>query len=158
MDKLTHLDDNGRPRMVDVGHKDDTKRTGVAKGRIYMKKETLERIVQGGMSKGDVLGVAQTAGIMAVKRTWESIPMCHNIAINGVEMDFDIDYEESSIHISCKATTQGKTGIEMEALHGVSIAALTIYDMCKAIDRGMKITDIRLIEKTGGESGEYRAR
>lgn len=156
MSKLTHLDENGRPRMVDVGDKDDTKRLGVAKGTISMKTETLERIIQGDMSKGDVLGVAQTAGIMAVKRTWEAIPMCHNIAINGVEMDFDIDKEQSAIHITCKATTQGKTGIEMEALHGVSVAALTIYDMCKAIDRGMKITDIRLTEKTGGKSGEYK--
>ncbi len=156
MDKLTHLDENGRPRMVDVGDKDDTKRLGVAKGTITMKKETLEKIIQGDMSKGDVLGVAQTAGIMAVKKTWEAIPMCHNIAINGVEMGFDIDEEQSAIHISCKATTQGKTGIEMEALHGVSVAALTIYDMCKAIDRGMKITDIRLTEKTGGKSGEYQ--
>ena len=155
MEKLTHLDQNGRPRMVDVGDKDDTKRIGVAKGTISMKRETLERVINGDMFKGDVLGVAQTAGIMAVKKTWEAIPMCHNISINGVEMDFDVDEEHNSIHITCKATTQGKTGIEMEALHGVSIAALTIYDMCKAIDRGMEITNIRLTEKSGGKSGEY---
>ena len=155
MEKLTHLNQNGRPRMVDVGDKDDTKRIGVAKGTISMKRETLERVINGDMFKGDVLGVAQTAGIMAVKKTWEAIPMCHNISINGVEMDFDVDEEHNSIHITCKATTQGKTGIEMEALHGVSIAALTIYDMCKAIDRGMEITNIRLTEKSGGKSGEY---
>jgi len=155
MEKLSHLDRNGRPRMVDVGNKEDTKRRGVAKGTIIMEKETLERIIQGDMAKGDVLGVAQTAGIMAVKRTWEAIPMCHNIPINGVEMDFEIDNENSAIHISCEATTQGKTGIEMEVLHGVSVAALTIYDMCKAIDRGMIITNIRLTEKTGGKSGDY---
>jgi cyclic pyranopterin phosphate synthase len=156
MGQLTHLDDSGRPRMVDVGDKEDTKRLGVAKGTISMERETLERIIQGDMSKGDVLGVAQTAGIMAVKKTWEAIPMCHNIPITGVSMDFDIDQANSRIHITCRATTQGKTGIEMEALHGVSVAALTIYDMCKAIDRGMKITDIRLTEKTGGKSGDYQ--
>ena len=156
MGQLTHLDDNGRPRMVDVGDKADSKRIGVAKGTITMKEETLERIIQGDMSKGDVLGVAQTAGIMAVKETWEAIPMCHNIPITGVSMDFDIDHAHRAIHITCRATTQGKTGIEMEALHGVSVAALTIYDMCKAIDRGMKITDIRLTEKTGGKSGDYQ--
>lgn len=156
MEELSHLDHNGRPRMVDVGDKEDTKRLGVAKGTIIMKKETLERIIQGDMGKGDVLGVAQTAGIMAVKKTWEAIPMCHNIPITGVEMDFEIDLENSGINISCAASTRGKTGIEMEALHGVSIAALTIYDMCKAIDRGMKIVNIRLTEKTGGKSGEYK--
>jgi cyclic pyranopterin phosphate synthase len=155
MEKLSHIDQNGRPRMVDVGDKEDTKRRGVAKGTIIMEKKTLERIIHGGMAKGDVLGVAQTAGIMAVKRTWETIPMCHNIPITGVEMNFEMDEENSSIHITCEATTKGKTGIEMEALNGVSVAALTIYDMCKAIDRGMKITNIRLTEKSGGKSGEY---
>lgn len=155
MEKLSHLDCNGRPRMVDVGAKEDTQRRGVAKGTIIMKKETLEKIIQGDMSKGDVLGVAQTAGIMAVKRTWETIPMCHNIPITGVEMNFDLDGENNAIHITCEARTIGKTGIEMEALNGVSVAALTIYDMCKAIDRGMKITNIRLTEKSGGKSGKY---
>lgn len=155
MENLSHLDKKGRPRMVNVGNKEDTNRRGVAKGTIVMQKETLERILQGTMGKGDVLGVAQTAGIMAVKRTWETIPMCHNIPITGVEMDFQIDEANNAIHITCEATTQGKTGIEMEALNGVSVAALTIYDMCKAIDRGMKITNIRLTEKSGGKSGEY---
>lgn len=158
MEGLSHLDSNGRPRMVDVGDKEETNRRGVAKGTITMEKDTLERIIQGDMAKGDVLGVAQTAGIMAVKKTWETIPMCHNIPITGVEMDFKMDAENNSIHITCEATTRGKTGIEMEVLHGVSIAALTIYDMCKAIDRGMKITNIRLTEKSGGKSGDYQAK
>jgi cyclic pyranopterin phosphate synthase len=155
MESLSHLDQNGRPRMVDVGEKEDTNRRGVAKGTILMQKETLKRIIQGDMAKGDVLGVAQTAGIMAVKRTWEAIPMCHNIPITGVDMDFETDNVNNAIHITCEATTRGKTGIEMEVLHGVSVAALTIYDMCKAIDRGMIITNIRLTDKTGGKSGEY---
>ncbi len=156
MKELTHMDSQGRPKMVDVTPKEDTHRSAVAKGTIYMNPETLERIIQGGMKKGDVLSVAQTAGIMAVKKTWETIPMCHNIPITGVEMELLPDAEASAIHITVKATTYGKTGIEMEALHGVAVAALTIYDMCKAIDRGMRITDIRLVEKTGGKSGVYR--
>ncbi len=156
MKELTHMDSQGRPKMVDVTTKEDTHRSAVAKGTIYMNPETLERIIQGGMKKGDVLSVAQTAGIMAVKKTWETIPMCHNIPITGVEMELLPDAEASAIHITVKATTYGKTGIEMEALHGVAVAALTIYDMCKAIDRGMRITDIRLVEKTGGKSGVYK--
>ena len=156
MKELTHMDSRGRPKMVDVTPKGDTHRSAVAKGTIYMQPETLERIIQGGMKKGDVLSVAQTAGIMAVKKTWETIPMCHNIPITGVVMELLPDAEASAIYISVKATTYGKTGIEMEALHGVAVAALTIYDMCKAIDRGMRITDIRLVEKSGGKSGVYR--
>jgi len=156
MKDLTHMDSQGRPKMVDVTQKKDTQRTAVAKGTVYMQPETLERILQGTLKKGDVLSVAQTAGIMAVKKTWEAIPMCHNIPISGVEMDMIPDTESSAIHISVKAVTYGKTGIEMEALHGVAVAALTIYDMCKAIDRGMRITDVRLVEKTGGKSGEFK--
>lgn len=157
MDKLTHIDDKGRPKMVDVSEKNDTKRTSVAKGTIYMKPETLSLITSGGIAKGDVLSVAQTAGIMAAKRTWESIPMCHNILITGVEMDFQIDEKESAIYIEASAVTTGKTGIEMESLHAVAVAALTIYDMCKAVDRGMRITDIRLVSKSGGKSGTFTA-
>lgn len=155
MSELTHIDDNGRPRMVDVGEKTDTKRIAVARGSIYMKPETLQRIKEGSMAKGDVLSVAQTAGIMAAKHTWSAIPMCHNILITGVEMDFKLDEANSAIHIEACANTVGKTGIEMESLHAVSVAALTIYDMCKAIDRGMRITDIRLVKKSGGKSGDF---
>ncbi|WP_027399751.1 cyclic pyranopterin monophosphate synthase MoaC [Anaerovorax odorimutans] len=155
MDDLTHIDKNGRPKMVDVGQKQDTKRIAVAKGSIFMKAETLERITGGQINKGDVLSVAQTAGIMAAKNTSSAIPMCHNIFITGVEMDFIVDKEKSAIHIEAMASTIGKTGIEMESLYAVSVAALTIYDMCKAIDRGMCISDIRLVKKEGGKSGLF---
>jgi len=156
MDELTHIDAHGRPKMVDVGDKEDTKRVAVAKGSIYMQPATLQRIVSGEMKKGDVLSVAQTAGIMAAKNTAQNIPMCHNIFITGVEMNFIVDEEKSAIHIEASASTIGKTGIEMESLSAVSTAALTIYDMCKAMDRGMKITDIRLAAKSGGKSGDFR--
>lgn len=155
MSELTHIDKNGRPRMVDVGEKADTKRTAVARGSIYMRPETLRRIREGTMEKGNVLSVAQTAGILAAKNTSSAIPMCHNIMITGIEMDFALDEENAAIHIEACANTVGKTGIEMESLHAVSVAALTIYDMCKAIDRGMRITDIRLVKKSGGKSGDY---
>jgi len=155
MDALTHMDQNGRPKMVDVGEKEDTKRIAVARGSIFMKPETLARIKAGTMEKGDVLSVAQTAGIMAAKNTSSAIPMCHNIFITGVTMEFTLDEENSAVHIEACASTVGKTGIEMESLHAVSVAALTIYDMCKAIDRGMRITDIRLMKKSGGKSGDF---
>ncbi len=155
--KLTHIDENGRPRMVNVGEKADTHRIAVAKGSIYMQPATLERIKKGSIAKGDVLSVAQTAGIMAAKNTASNIPMCHNIFITGVDMDFEIDEENSAIHIEASASTIGKTGIEMESLNAVAIAALTIYDMCKAIDRGMRITNIRLVKKDGGKSGLFVA-
>lgn len=141
--------------MVDVGEKADTKRIAVAKGSIFMKPETLQRIKAGTMEKGDVLSVAQTAGIMAAKNTSSAIPMCHNIMITGVEMDFTLDEDRSAVHIEACASTVGKTGIEMESLHAVSVAALTIYDMCKAIDRGMRIEGIRLVKKSGGKSGDF---
>jgi len=157
MDKLTHIDEKGRPKMVDVSEKQDTKRTSVAKGSIYMKPETLALIITGGLVKGDVLSVAQTAGIMAAKKTWENIPMCHNILITGVDMDFVVDEKNAAIHIEACAVTTGKTGIEMESLNAVAMAALTIYDMCKAVDRGMRITDIRLVSKSGGKSGTFTA-
>lgn len=155
MGDLTHIDQNGRPRMVNVGEKEDTQRVAVARGSIFMKPETLLRIKEGKTVKGDVLSVAQTAGIMAAKNTASAIPMCHNIFITGVEMDFILDEDNSAIHIEACASTVGKTGIEMESLHAVSVAALTIYDMCKAIDRGMRINDIRLVKKSGGKSGNY---
>jgi len=152
---LTHIDVNGRPRMVDVGEKEDTARRAVAAGSIHMAPETLKRILDGAVAKGDVLSVAQTAGIMAAKNTSSTIPMCHNIFITGVEMNFEIDEKASAVHITASASTVGKTGIEMESLNAVAVAALTIYDMCKAMDRGMVITDIRLIRKEGGKSGIY---
>jgi cyclic pyranopterin phosphate synthase len=154
-DCLTHMDEKGRPKMVDVGDKEDTRRMAVAQGSIYMKPETLQRIKEGSISKGDVLSVAQTAGIMAAKNTAFMIPMCHNIFIAGIEMDFILDEDHSAVHISASASTTGKTGIEMESMSAVSVAALTIYDMCKAIDRGMVISDIRLMRKEGGKSGIY---
>ncbi|MDF2546374.1 MAG: moaC [Anaerosolibacter sp.] len=153
--KLTHIDDNGRAKMVDVGEKEDTQRVAVAGASIHMAPETLSMIKDGKMKKGDVLAVAQVAGIMGVKRTSELIPMCHNILISGVEMNFSIDDEKSAIHIEATVKTIGKTGVEMEALQGVATAALTIYDMCKAIDKDMVISNIRLIKKTGGKSGTY---
>ena len=156
-EKLTHMDANGRPRMVNVGEKPDTKRIAVAKGSIFMAPETLQRIKEGTIAKGDVLSVAQVAGIMAAKTTARNIPMYHNIFITGVDMDFQIDEEKSAVHIEASASTIGKTGIEMESLNAVAIAALTIYDMCKAIDRGMRITDIRLVKKDGGKSGLFVA-
>ncbi len=153
--KLTHIDENGRAKMVDVGEKEDTQRVAVAGASIQMAPETLSMIKEGKMKKGDVLSVAQVAGIMGVKRTSELIPMCHQILISGVEMDFRVDEENSMIHIEVTVKTIGKTGVEMEALQGVTIAALTIYDMCKAVDKDMVISDILLIKKIGGKSGTY---
>jgi cyclic pyranopterin phosphate synthase len=144
--------------MVDVGAKADSRRTAVAGGSVCMKPETLRRITEGAVEKGDVLSVAQTAGIMAAKSTAAAIPMCHNIMLSGVEMNFVTDEAKSAVHIEARASTVGKTGVEMEALHAVAVAALTIYDMCKAVDRGMRITDIRLLSKSGGKSGEFTAR
>jgi cyclic pyranopterin phosphate synthase len=141
--------------MVDVGDKDETKRTAVARGSVYMRPETLELIRSGDIAKGDVLSVAQTAGIMAAKDTARAIPMCHNIFLSGVEMRFTRDDERAAVHIEAEVSSTGKTGVEMEALHAVSVAALTIYDMCKAVDRAMRITDIRLHRKEGGKSGLY---
>ncbi|PKM85374.1 MAG: cyclic pyranopterin monophosphate synthase MoaC [Firmicutes bacterium HGW-Firmicutes-11] len=153
MSQLTHLDETGRAKMVNVGDKPITKRTATAKGKISMAKDTVQRIRTGSMKKGDVLSVAQVAGITGAKKTWDLIPMCHNIPISGCEMSFEI--EEDGVTITATASTIGQTGIEMEALTAVSIAALTVYDMCKAVDKGMKIESIRLVKKTGGVSGDY---
>ena len=157
MAELTHMDKSGRPRMVDVSEKSDTRRNAVAKGSVYMAKETLAKIREGGVQKGDVLSVAQTAGILAAKNTAYVIPMCHNLFITGVEMDFALDEENAAVHITAGADTVGRTGIEMEALYAVSVAALTIYDMCKAIDKTMRVSDIRLVRKSGGKSGDFAA-
>ena len=152
---FTHFNEGGRAKMVEVGDKDDTKRIAVARGSIKRDLKTLRMIVEGPMKKGDVLSVAQIAGIMGAKKTSDVIPMCHNIFITGSDIKFEIDEENSSIHIESEIRTIGKTGVEMEALSAVSIAALTIYDMCKAVDKDMVIENIRLIKKTGGKSGEY---
>lgn len=150
--ELTHINSAGRAKMVDVGDKEYTDRTAIARGEIFMKPETVKRIKDGGMKKGDVIGVAQIAGITGAKKTSDLIPMCHNIFISGCDMDFTV--MEDRVVISATLTTNGQTGIEMEALTAVSIAALTIYDMCKAVDKTMRIENIRLVKKTGGRSGE----
>lgn len=153
--EFTHFNENGKAKMVDVSSKDATKRTAIAGGTIYISKETLVKVKEGYMKKGDVLAVAQVAGIMGAKKTSELIPMCHNIFIEGVDLSFKFDEEKSAIHIEAEAKTTGKTGVEMEALTAVSIATLTIYDMCKSIDKEILIDNIRLIKKTGGKSGEF---
>lgn len=155
MIKLTHIDPSGRGRMVDVSEKDETKRVAVAHGKISMSPETLLLVKEGGIGKGDVLGVAQTAGIMAAKQTGQLIPMCHPLFLTGVEMEFNFLTEESAVEIKARVSTVGKTGVEMEALTAVSVAALTVYDMCKAVDKNMVISDVYLLEKTGGKSGRY---
>ncbi|MCU0840504.1 MAG: cyclic pyranopterin monophosphate synthase MoaC [Thiobacillaceae bacterium] len=157
MHDLTHFDTQGRAIMVDVGEKAETRRVAVAAGRIAMRPETLARILAGDSKKGDVLGVARLAGIMASKRTPDLIPLCHPIALTKVTLEFSVDQAGSAI--DCAATTQtvGRTGVEMEALTAVSVALLTIYDMCKAMDRGMVISGVRLLEKAGGKSGHWRA-
>ena len=153
MDKLTHMDETGRPRMVDVSAKPDTTREAVAKGTVRMQAATFQLIKTGGTAKGDVLTVAQLAGIMAAKRTPDLIPLCHPILVGDVKVEFTPDEENSAIEITSTATSTGKTGVEMEALTATAVAALTIYDMCKAVDRSMKIDNIRLIRKSGGKSG-----
>lgn len=153
--KFTHFNEQGRARMVDVTSKPDTLREAVARGRIYMKKETLERIKTGGIKKGDVLAVAQVAGVMAAKKTGYIIPMCHPLMLTGIDINFKTIEKENCIETEVKVTTTGKTGVEMEALNGAAAALLTIYDMCKAVDRAMVISDIRLIKKTGGKSGDF---
>jgi len=155
MDKLTHLDEQGRARMVDVSNKQDTLREAVARGSVIMKRQTLDLILNQQIIKGDVLSVAQIAGIMAAKKTSEIIPLCHPLPISSVEVQFKPDIQKSLIDIEVKAKTVGKTGVEMEALVGVSVAALTIYDMCKAVDKEMTISEIQLISKTGGKSGTF---
>ncbi|MDF2633231.1 MAG: moaC [Pelosinus sp.] len=153
--ELTHFNDSGKARMVDVTTKDDTVRQAVAEGRVTMKPATLALIKQGGMGKGDVLGVAQVAGIMGAKKTWEIIPMCHPLMLTGVNIEFTTDNDKSAVDIQATVRTTGKTGVEMEALTAVSVAALTIYDMCKAVDKGITVEFIRLVAKSGGKSGTY---
>ncbi len=152
---LTHINDQGRAKMVDVSSKEDTLREAVAYGSVYMKRETLERIKEGAVKKGDVLSVAQVAGIMASKKTSDIVPMCHPIMISGCDISFNLNFEENKVEISSTVKNTGQTGVEMEALTAVAAAGLTIYDMCKAIDREMIISDIMLMKKSGGKSGTF---
>jgi cyclic pyranopterin monophosphate synthase len=154
--KLTHLDEAGRPHMVDVTGKADTNRIATAKGMVRMQPATYKLIMSGGVAKGDVLSVAQLAGIMAAKKTPDLIPLCHPILIGSVQIEFTPNEADSTIGITATVESTGKTGVEMEALTAVSVAALTIYDMCKAVDRGMKIENIRLVHKSGGKSGDIK--
>ncbi|EJL43214.1 cyclic pyranopterin monophosphate synthase accessory protein [Brevibacillus agri] len=154
-DQLTHFNEQNRARMVDVSEKDITKREAVAESKIVMKPETLARIREGRVEKGDVLAVAQVAGVMAAKKTWEIIPMCHPLPLTGIDIRFAFENETTLALEACVRTT-GKTGVEMEALTAVSVAALTVYDMCKAMDKGMVIGPTCLVSKTGGKSGDFR--
>lgn len=154
-DDFTHFDGSGHARMVDVGDKPPTRRTAVAAGRVLVNQRTFELIRTGGVKKGDVLTVAQVAGIMGAKRTPELVPMCHPVALTGVELELSLNEEMLSVDIVATTTCAGQTGVEMEALTAVSAAALTVYDMCKAVQRDMVIDDIRLLRKTGGQSGDF---
>lgn len=157
MSELTHFDASGRAVMVDVAGKDDTRRVAVARGNIRMLPDTLARVLGGQAAKGDVLGIARIAAIQATKRASDLIPLCHPIALTKASVEFDHDISESVIVCTVTAETVGKTGVEMEALTGVSVALLTIYDMCKGVDRGMVMGEIKLLEKQGGRSGHWRA-
>ncbi len=157
MAKLTHLDDDGNAVMVDVSDKDATERTATAKGSVLMAPETMALIREGGVKKGDVLSVAQLAGIMAAKKTPDLIPLCHPLELTSITVDLVCDPERNAVDITATCKLKGKTGVEMEALTAVAVAALTVYDMCKAADRGMRITDIRLTHKAGGKSGTFEA-
>ena len=157
MSALTHLDASGAASMVDVADKPVTSRSATAEGRIIMRPETLALIRDGAAKKGDVIGIARIAGIMAAKRTHELIPLCHPLALTKVSVELDLDDALPGIRVSATAKVNGQTGVEMEALTAVSVACLTLYDMTKAVDRSMKIEGIRLVEKTGGASGSYRA-
>ena len=155
MADFSHFNDAGRARMVDVTDKNETHRTAVAAGRVLVNRETFEMIRTGGMKKGDVLGIAQIGGIMGAKRTPDLIPMCHPLPITGVDLNFALNEEDCAVEIRAEVRCTGVTGVEMEALTAVSIAALTVYDMCKAVQKDMVIDNIRLLKKTGGKSGTF---
>jgi len=157
MNKLTHFDSSGQAHMVDVGDKASTHRVAIATGRIQMNPNTYELIESGGHKKGDVLGIARIAGIQAAKKTADLIPLCHPIALTHVSIEFQSDRSSHRIYCQARAETTGPTGVEMEALTATQIALLTIYDMCKAVDRGMVMSDIKLLEKSGGKSGDWKA-
>jgi cyclic pyranopterin phosphate synthase len=156
MTELTHFDSRGNAAMVDVTDKAITDRTATARARITMQPETLALILRGDAKKGDVLGVARLAGIMAAKRTADLIPLCHPLPISSVRVDLTADSENNAVEIAATVRTTGRTGVEMEALTAASVAALTVYDMCKAVDRGMRIDRIRVVEKSGGKSGDFK--
>jgi cyclic pyranopterin phosphate synthase len=158
MNKLTHFDDSGQAHMVNVGDKAATHRIAIATGKISMLAKTLKMVEAGTHKKGDVLGIARIAGIQASKKTADLIPLCHPLALTHVSLEFQINAKDNSITCQVKAETTGPTGVEMEALTAVQVALLTIYDMCKAVDRGMVMGDIKLLEKSGGKSGEWKAR
>ncbi|HWI51518.1 MAG TPA: cyclic pyranopterin monophosphate synthase MoaC [Symbiobacteriaceae bacterium] len=155
MAELTHIDEHGRARMVDVGAKHDTERVAIARCEVAMQPATLALIQSGGVAKGDVIGVARVAGIMAAKKTGDLIPLCHPLPVTSASVDFAFDEAGSRVLIESRVATVGKTGVEMEALTACSVAALTIYDMAKAVDKGMVIGQVRLVKKTGGKSGTY---
>ena len=157
MSRFTHFDDDGQAVMVDVSDKDVSERIATAKGSVEMRPETLAMIEQGLVEKGDVLAVARLAGIMGAKRTSELIPLCHPLSLTSVRVELETNRETSSVEVTATCKLKGRTGVEMEALTAVSTAALTVYDMCKAVDRGMRITSIRLVYKSGGKSGLYEA-
>ncbi len=156
MNKLSHVDKSGKAHMVDVSKKPETERVAIARASVHMKKETIVLIQENKASKGDVLGVARVAGIMAAKKTHEIIPLCHPLNISSVTVDFDIDQKKCQINIESCVKVTGRTGVEMEALTAAAVAALTIYDMCKAVDKEMIISEIMLVEKRGGRSGLFR--
>lgn len=156
-EQLTHFDSTGQAHMVDVGAKQETHRIAVAAGSIRMKPETLAIIVAGSAKKGDVLGIARIAAIMGAKRTSDLVPLCHPLALTRVTVDFSTDEAASSVHCTAQVETYGKTGVEMEALTAVQVGLLTVYDMCKAVDRGMVMTNVRVMEKHGGKSGDWSA-
>lgn len=158
MTGFTHFDARGKARMVDVSEKDATSRVAVARGAVTMAPETMKMIATRGVKKGDVLSVARLAGIMGAKRAPDLIPLCHPLALDSVEVDLAVAPERNAIEITATCKVKGRTGVEMEALTAVAVAALTVYDMCKAVDRGMTIADIRLVHKSGGKSGTYDAR
>jgi len=157
MSRLTHLGEDGKADMVDVGSKEETVRTAIAEGMVTMRPATLKTILEGNAKKGDVLGAARIAGIMAAKKTSDLIPLCHPLLLTKVTVDIEPDETLPGLRVTTMARVSGKTGVEMEALTAATVACLTIYDMAKAIDRGMVISGVRLVEKTGGKSGDYRA-
>ncbi|MBL6957724.1 MAG: cyclic pyranopterin monophosphate synthase MoaC [Rhodospirillales bacterium] len=157
MAELTHIDKDGNAHMVDVSDKDITERTATAKGAVFMQSETMALITEGGVKKGDVLSVAQLAGIMGAKKTADLIPLCHPLALSSVKVELTCDTDSNAVDITATCKLKGRTGVEMEALTAVSVAALTVYDMCKAVDRGMRIVNIRLTHKSGGKSGTFSA-
>ena len=157
MSDFTHFTDDGRPQMVNVGEKDETRRMAVAGGRVNMSQDTLDTVKSGGLKKGDVLSVAQLAGIMGAKQTAHLIPLCHPLALSHVDVQLTLNEPDCAIDIRAECRLDSKTGVEMEALTAVSVAALTVYDMCKAVDKAMVIRDIRLLHKSGGKSGTFNA-